>query len=99
MELTDASGVGFVVGDALGMRLRIKSIDKRRGMRTYFWKGVPAKRPRSDERRVGKSVSVSVGIGGRRIIKKKKLMNSDNLKHLNKKATENVKQTKTTNNR
>ncbi len=48
MELTDASGAGFAVGDALGMRLRIKSIDKRRGMRTYFWKGAPAKRPQME---------------------------------------------------
>lgn len=45
MEFTDASGPGFAVGDALGMRLRIKSIDKRRGMRTYFWKGAPLARP------------------------------------------------------
>lgn len=48
MELTDASGAGFAVGDALGMRLRIKSIDKRRGMRTYFWKGAPAARPQME---------------------------------------------------
>lgn len=45
MELTDASGAGFTVGDALGMRLRIKSVDKRRGMRTYFWKAAPSARP------------------------------------------------------
>jgi len=48
MELTDASGAGFAVGDALGMRLRIKSIDKKRGMRTYFWKGAPAQRPQME---------------------------------------------------
>lgn len=48
MELTDASVDGFAVGDALGMRLRIKSIDKRRGMRTYFWKAAPAKRPQME---------------------------------------------------
>ena len=48
MELTDASGRGFAVGDALGMRLRIKSVDKRRGMRTSFWKGAPAQRPQME---------------------------------------------------
>jgi 3-hydroxy-3-methylglutaryl CoA synthase/uncharacterized OB-fold protein len=48
MEFTDASGAGFAVGDPLSMRLRIKSIDKRRGMRTYFWKGAPAKRPQME---------------------------------------------------
>ena len=45
MELTDASGAGFTVGDALGMRLRIKSVDKRRGMQPYFWKAAPSARP------------------------------------------------------
>jgi uncharacterized OB-fold protein len=48
MEFTDASGAGFAVGDPLAMRLRIKSVDKRRGMRTYFWKGAPAKRPQME---------------------------------------------------
>jgi hypothetical protein len=45
MELTDALPEGFAVGDAVGMRLRIKSLDRRRGFRTYFWKAVPAARP------------------------------------------------------
>lgn len=45
MELTDAAAPGFVVGDALQMRFRIKSIDRKRGMRTYFWKAAPAARP------------------------------------------------------
>ncbi len=48
MELTDAGPAGFAVGDALGMRLRIKSIDRKRGMRTYFWKGAPAQRPQME---------------------------------------------------
>ena len=48
MELTDAGPVGFSVGDPLVMRLRIKSVDRRRGMRTYFWKGAPAKRPQME---------------------------------------------------
>jgi hydroxymethylglutaryl-CoA synthase len=42
MEFTDADAAGFKVGDAVAMRLRIKSHDKRRGFRTYFWKAVPA---------------------------------------------------------
>ena len=45
MELTDADVQGFAVGDPLMMRLRIKSLDRRRGFRTYFWKAAPACRP------------------------------------------------------
>ncbi|HEY2659592.1 MAG TPA: hypothetical protein VGI79_07705 [Caulobacteraceae bacterium] len=45
MELTDANPEGFAVGDALAMRFRIKSIDRRRGFRSYFWKAAPALRP------------------------------------------------------
>ncbi|MFW2828735.1 OB-fold domain-containing protein [Sphingomonas sp. ID0503] len=45
MELTDAGAEGFRVGDQLRMRFRIKSHDRRRGFRTYFWKAAPAARP------------------------------------------------------
>jgi len=45
MEFTDADARGFSVGDPVAMRLRIKSHDKRRGMRNYFWKAAPARRP------------------------------------------------------
>jgi 3-hydroxy-3-methylglutaryl CoA synthase len=45
MEFTDADSRGFSVGDRLRMRLRIKSRDRRRGFRTYFWKAAPAERP------------------------------------------------------
>jgi hydroxymethylglutaryl-CoA synthase len=45
MELTDADAKGFAVGDAVRMRLRIKSHDHRRGFRTYFWKAAPMQRP------------------------------------------------------
>jgi hydroxymethylglutaryl-CoA synthase len=45
MEFTDADADGFKVGDSVAMRLRIKSHDKRRGFRTYFWKAAPALRP------------------------------------------------------
>ena len=45
MEFTDADARGFSVGDRVTMRLRIKSHDHRRGMRTYFWKAAPAERP------------------------------------------------------
>jgi hydroxymethylglutaryl-CoA synthase len=45
MEFTDADAAGFKVGDAVMMRLRIKSHDKRRGFRTYFWKAAPTLRP------------------------------------------------------
>lgn len=44
MELTDADEAGFTVGDRLAMRCRIKSLDRRRGFRTYFWKGAPIER-------------------------------------------------------
>jgi hydroxymethylglutaryl-CoA synthase len=46
MEFTDADLRGFKVGDKVQMRLRIKSHDKRRGFRTYFWKAAPHARPR-----------------------------------------------------
>ena len=45
MELTDADAKGFAVGDRLAMRLRIKSFDRKRGFRTYFWKAAPIDRP------------------------------------------------------
>jgi 3-hydroxy-3-methylglutaryl CoA synthase len=45
MEFTDANAGGFAVGDSVRMRLRIKSYDRRRGFRTYFWKAAPAQRP------------------------------------------------------
>ena len=44
MELTDANTTPFAVGDRLRMRLRIKSMDRRRGFRTYFWKAAPERR-------------------------------------------------------
>lgn len=45
MEMTDANPEGFAVGDPLTMRFRIKSVDRRRGFRTYFWKAAPEARP------------------------------------------------------
>jgi 3-hydroxy-3-methylglutaryl CoA synthase/uncharacterized OB-fold protein len=45
MELTDPNEAGFAVADPVAMRFRIKSIDRKRGLRTYFWKAVPAARP------------------------------------------------------
>jgi 3-hydroxy-3-methylglutaryl CoA synthase len=45
MEYTDADGRGFSVGDRVRMRPRVKSIDRRRGFRTYFWKAAPVERP------------------------------------------------------
>lgn len=45
MELTDTGPQGFAVGDALTMRFRIKSLDRKRGFRTWFWKAAPALRP------------------------------------------------------
>ena len=45
MEFTDADARGFSVGDRVRMRLRVKSHDRRRGFRTYFWKAAPVERP------------------------------------------------------
>ena len=45
MEFTDAGADRFTVGDPVRMRFRIKSLDRKRGFRTYFWKAAPAERP------------------------------------------------------
>jgi len=45
MEFTEAPQEGFAVGDELKMRFRVKSIDRSRGFRTYFWKAAPKHRP------------------------------------------------------
>ena len=44
MEFCDAPDGGFAVGDEVRMRFRIKTIDRRRGFRSYFWKASPAER-------------------------------------------------------
>ena len=44
MEFTERPEQGFAIGDQVRMRLRIKSQDKARGFRTYFWKAAPAVR-------------------------------------------------------
>lgn len=44
MEFTDEGSVPFTVGQAVGMRFRIKSFDHKRGFRTYFWKAAPFER-------------------------------------------------------
>ena len=44
MEFTDADADSFAAGDAVSMRLRIKSHDRRRGFRTYFWTAAPMQR-------------------------------------------------------
>ena len=45
MEMVDRPAKGFAVGDAVRMRLRIKSLNARLGFRTYFWKAAPLARP------------------------------------------------------
>jgi 3-hydroxy-3-methylglutaryl CoA synthase/uncharacterized OB-fold protein len=45
MEFTDSDAGDLAVGDSVTMRFRIKSIDRRRGFRTYFWKAAPIERP------------------------------------------------------
>ncbi|PWR20939.1 3-oxoacyl-[acyl-carrier-protein] synthase III C-terminal domain-containing protein [Zavarzinia compransoris] len=45
MEVTDIAAAPPAVGDALTMRFRVKSADRRRGFRTYFWKAAPVARP------------------------------------------------------
>ncbi|GGY89957.1 OB-fold domain-containing protein [Novosphingobium colocasiae] len=49
MELTDRPEKGFAVGDAVRMRLRIKSQHRELGTRTYFWKAAPLARPELGE--------------------------------------------------
>jgi 3-hydroxy-3-methylglutaryl CoA synthase/uncharacterized OB-fold protein len=45
MEFCDTPKEGLAVGDPLQMRFRIKSLDRKRGFRTYFWKAAPRTRP------------------------------------------------------
>jgi uncharacterized OB-fold protein len=42
MDFTDVDPEQFDVGTEVTMRFRIKFIDKRRGLRQYFWKAAPA---------------------------------------------------------
>jgi 3-hydroxy-3-methylglutaryl CoA synthase/uncharacterized OB-fold protein len=49
MEMTDRPESGFNVGDAVRMRLRVKSINPRLGFRTWFWKAAPVARSRLGE--------------------------------------------------
>lgn len=46
MEMVDRPAKGFAVGDAVRMRLRVKSQHARLGFRTYFWKAAPIARPK-----------------------------------------------------
>lgn len=45
MEHCDIEGAAPEVGDPLRMRFRIKTIDRQRGFRSYFWKAAPRVRP------------------------------------------------------
>lgn len=45
MEVCDSEGAAPAVGDPLRMRFRIKSIDRQRKFRSYFWKAAPLARP------------------------------------------------------
>lgn len=46
MEFRDVEGPAPAVGDAVRMRFRVKSMDRKRGFRTYFWKAAPVARPK-----------------------------------------------------
>jgi hydroxymethylglutaryl-CoA synthase len=46
MEFRDVEGPAPSVGDVVRMRFRIKSMDRKRGFRTYFWKAAPSARPK-----------------------------------------------------
>lgn len=41
MEFVDTPAAGIAVGDKVTMKFRIKSIDRERGYRHYFWKAAP----------------------------------------------------------
>lgn len=45
MEFRDVEGAALNVGDPVAMHFRVKSIDRKRGFRTYFWKATPLDRP------------------------------------------------------
>jgi 3-hydroxy-3-methylglutaryl CoA synthase/uncharacterized OB-fold protein len=45
MEFTDADARTLSVGDPVAMRFRVKSLDKKRGFRSWFWKAAPLNRP------------------------------------------------------
>jgi hydroxymethylglutaryl-CoA synthase len=49
MEMTDRPSNGFAVGDAVRMRMRVKSYNQRLGSRTYFWKAAPLERPARED--------------------------------------------------
>lgn len=49
MEMADRPIQGFEVGQEVRMRLRIKSLDRKLGFRTYFWKAAPVTRPQMGE--------------------------------------------------
>lgn len=49
MEFRDIEGATPQVGDRVRMRFRVKSIDRKRGFRTYFWKAAPLERPKLEE--------------------------------------------------
>lgn len=46
MEFRDVEGQAPAVGDPVRMRFRVKSMDRKRGFRTYFWKAAPLDRPK-----------------------------------------------------
>lgn len=45
MEFCDVPPEALAVGAKVGMRFRIKSMDRKRGFCTYFWKACPQQRP------------------------------------------------------
>jgi uncharacterized OB-fold protein len=45
MEMADRPEQGFRVGDRVRMRLRVKSVNRQLGFRTWFWKAAPVVRP------------------------------------------------------
>lgn len=45
MEMADRPEQGFHVGDRVRMRLRVKSVNRQLGFRTWFWKAAPVVRP------------------------------------------------------
>lgn len=49
MEMVDRPADGFTVGQPVRMRIRIKSMNRALGFRTYFWKAAPLQRPRLGE--------------------------------------------------
>src|SRR3546814_19316356 len=75
-SIVNGESIGFLRFNARGAELFLDEIERamksEQGLKQWYLSAID----RSEERRVGKSVSVRVDLGGSRIIKKKKVKNN-----------------------